>query len=97
MSGTSAARCNINIKDTALKHKAILGYLMPAHVLTGCDTVSYIWGIGNATVLSVLKGEYTLSKLGCLQEQMSDVNAESSRFIAAFYGYPDAADMSQLR
>ena len=54
MSGTNAARSSSCIKSTALLNTDILTHLLPAHVLTGCDTVSYIWGIGKSTVVKAL-------------------------------------------
>ena len=45
MRGTNLSRSNANIKATVKKHINILQDLLPAHCLTGCDAVSYIFGI----------------------------------------------------
>ena len=97
MSGTNAARSSSCIKFTALLNTDILTHLLPAHILTGCDTVSYIWGIGKSTVVKALKTGLTLSKLGCLQEPMVDVISEATKFISACYGYPGETSMTDLR
>lgn len=64
MSGTSSKRKCANVKATAEKHIDIFNNVLPAHVLSGCDTVSSLWGTGKGTVLKVLKsGKKSLIKL----------------------------------
>ena len=47
-------RSVVDIKATSDKYKDIIDYLPGVHVLTGCDTSSYLYGIGKATALKVL-------------------------------------------
>ena len=46
MVGTSHGRSVVNIRDTAPKHACVITPVLTAHVLSGWDTVSYLWGIG---------------------------------------------------
>ena len=49
-------------------------------MLSWCDTVSCLWGIGKVTVLKVLKsGEKSLSKLGNTEERDDDINFLSAQ------------------
>ena len=98
MIGTSSARKCADIKATAEKHANIIGSLLPAHVLSGCDTVSSLWGIGKGTVLKVLKsGKKSLNKLGETQEHFDEIMFESTAFIASCYGFQYESDMTSLR
>ena len=97
MTGTSATRSSVDIKATVETHADIIGDLLPAHVLSGCDTVSYLWGIGKGTVVKILKSKKTLRKLGNLEEQMPNVMCEATKFIAACYGFPLEDNMTSLR
>ena len=53
MIGSSAGRACVDIKATVEKHMDIIDNVLPAHVLSGCDTVSRSYGIGKGTVLKV--------------------------------------------
>ena len=64
MDNHCAGRTIIDIRQSALKHKHITKYMPAVHALTGCDTVSYLFGIGKATALKVLMGEHHLIELG---------------------------------
>ena len=67
-------------------------------MISGCDTVSSLWGIGKGTVLKVLKpGEKWLNKLGNTEEHFDDVKDQCTSFVASCYGYPRASDMISLR
>ena len=93
MAGTSQGRTSVDIKATADKYKHIIPDLLAAHVLSGCDTVAYLWGIGKATVVKVLSSGKTLMKLGDQQMEMTDVMTEATKFVAACYGVPGSADI----
>lgn len=97
LSGTSPSRSSTDIKATAEKHIDILEDLLPAHVLSGCDTVSCIWGIGKSTAIKTLKSGLTLRKLGCQEELIADIIAEATKFVASCYGFPRETDMTTLR
>ena len=55
---------NDHIHQTALKHKHITKCLPAVHALTGCDTVSCMFGIGKTTALKELMGRHHLIELG---------------------------------
>lgn len=97
MVGTSATKSSVDIKATVEMHADIIGDLLPAHALSGCDTVSYLFGIGKTTVIKVLKSKRTLTKLGVTEELMSNIAYEATKFIAACYGFPNEEDMTSLR
>ena len=62
MSGTSAGRVVIDIKATTAKHRTIVDQLLPAHALSGCDTVSQLYGIGKGTVMKMINSHHSLRK-----------------------------------
>ena len=42
MVGTSHGRSVVDIRATAHKHAGFISQVLPAHVLSGCDTVAYL-------------------------------------------------------
>ena len=66
MESPCAGRMIVDIRQTSLKHKNIAKYLPAVHTLPGCDTVSYLFGIGKTTALKALMGGDHLSSLGQL-------------------------------
>ena len=97
MSGTSAGRVVVDIKATTTKHITIADQLLAAHALSGCDTVSQLYGIGKGTVLRVIKSHHTLNCLGKVTQDMDKVIAEANEFISACYGSHVTGDMSSIR
>ena len=72
--------------------------MLAAHVISGCDTVSTLYGIGKGTVLKILKSRNkTLNKLGNTEEPFGEVMQQCTAFISSCYGYPNENDMSSLR
>ena len=68
------------------------------HVLSGCDTVPMMSGIGKIGALNVLKkNPDLLSALGDLHAPISDVIDEAKSFVARCYGFNDCQDMSEIR
>ena len=51
--------CSLVIVGTAQKHVNFITQVFPAYVLSGCDTVAYLWGIGKGTVVKILKKKAT--------------------------------------
>ena len=70
MPGTSTKRTAIDIKATTHVNTDIAHQLLPAHALSGRDTVSPLYVIGKGTVLKVLCLPLTLSSLGQLDVPM---------------------------
>ena len=58
-------------------------YLPAVHALMGCDTVSYLFGIGKATALKALMGGNHLNVLGQLGADEDNLISEATAFIAA--------------
>ena len=85
MESPCAGRTIIDIRQTALKHKHITTYLPAVHALTGCDTVSYLFGIGKATALKVLLGGQHLIELGQQGADEGKLISEATTFVAACY------------
>ena len=98
MMGTSSGRKCADIKATVEKHEDIIEDILPAHVLSGCDSVSALWGIGKGTVFSVLKsGKKHLNTLGITTKNDESVILQSVAFIASCYGHQNETDMTALR
>ena len=83
MESPIAGRSVIDIGASAAHHTEVVNHLPAAHALTGCDTVSYIYGIGKVTALKVLTSGMTLNVLGQHDADMDDVVSEATSFIAA--------------
>ena len=60
---------NDHIRQTALKHKHIITYMPAVHALTGCDTVSCMFGMGKATALNELMSGHDLIELGQTEQK----------------------------
>ena len=80
---TSSSRIHIDIQATARAHKDILGDLLQAHALTGCDTVSNFYGIGKSKMVSVLESGVSIIDLGSSDNPMESIITQSTSFIAA--------------
>ena len=56
----------IDIGQTVLEQSDVMPHLLSLHVISGCDTVSKIHGIGKTTALGVLKSGHVPPPLGNL-------------------------------
>ena len=61
---------NDHIRQTALKHKHIITYMPVVHGLTGCDTVSCMFGMEKATALNELMSGHDLIELGQTEQKI---------------------------
>ena len=86
MVGTSHGRSVVDNRATAQKHAGFITQVLPAHVLSGCDTVTYLWGIGKGTVVKIRKNGYQLRRLGDLSAAVTDAITEATELYAASYG-----------
>jgi hypothetical protein len=83
-----------NLGDT------LCSQLLGAHAITGCDTVSYPFGKGKASVLKTLKvGNFPglFTALGEEGATKTDLMAVGQQFFAALYGQPTETSMTQAR
>ena len=74
--------------------------LLGAHAITGCDTVSYPFGMGKASVLKTLKeGDFPglFDVLGEEDAPQEDLMAVGEQFFVALYGQPSGSSMTQAR
>lgn len=82
---------------TAKQHADITCQLLAAHALTGCDTVGFMWGIGQAKAVIVLSSGYKLLKIDNPDMAMDEVLQEATHFAARCYGYVSSENMSSTR
>ena len=87
----------LDIKLTQAKHKEIVTNLLPAHAISGCDTVACYLGIGKGRVIKHLKEGCDLSAIGNVDAPLQQVIDQATRFISASYGMKDSTDMSHTR
>ena len=64
MIATSTSRTSVDIKATTEKHPDIDDNILAAHVLSGCDIVSSLWGVRKGTLIKVLRTGKKLETLG---------------------------------
>ena len=77
----------------------VCSQLLGAHAITGCDTVSYPFGMGKASMLDTEGGRlpglfYGLGEEGASQE---DLMAVGKQLFVALYGQPSGSSMTQAR
>ena len=87
----------IDIDKTVENHDDIVADLLPAHAISGCDTVACYFGIGKGAVVKVLKTGFHFNFLGNSKSRMEDVFTEASNFILSCYGIKNASSMSEAR
>ena len=71
--------------------------LLPAHAISGCDTVACYLGIGKGRVIKHLKEGCDLSAIVNVDAPLQQVLDQAVRFISACYGMEDSTDMSHTR
>jgi len=92
-----AGRQILDIKATSQQQGGNSEQLLAIHAMTGCDTVSYMWGIGKATALKQMRLGHLLPSLGDPEAEMNEVVSEATRFIGACYGSKQTSNMSAIR
>ncbi|MES9884531.1 MAG: hypothetical protein ABW185_27110 [Sedimenticola sp.] len=97
MAGTSQGRTVVDIPETVDKESEIVPHLLAAHAVSGCDTVSYLFGIGKGTVIKTLKAGRKLELMGHVDSEVKDIVAEATTFIAGCYGVTGETNMSDVR
>ena len=95
---TSSKTRNVaNIRATERKHEEILRHILPLHALTGCDTVSSIYGVGNVKAVKILQTGHVPPPLGNGQIYIETIVSGATEFIAACYGSKCSGTLSQIR
>ena len=90
--------CFLDIKETAKKHNGIIQNLLPAHALSGCDTVASYFGVGKGTVIKILKQlRHDLSVIGNINAPIEDIIHQANAFISACYRVNDSNNMTSTR
>ena len=72
-------------------------HLLPLHALTGCDTVSSIYGVGKVKAVKALQKGYVPPPMGKEQIYIEIIVSGSTEFTAACYGSKCNGTMSQTR
>ena len=76
----------VDLKATVQKYERIIPSLLAGHALTGCDTVAACFGVGNGTMLKILKGDVTLDAIGDIDGNWTNIMEQATKFIAFCYG-----------
>ena len=91
-------RTVIDINASVDNNRAIMGHLLAAHGLTGCDTVAIYHGIGKGKALKVLRSNtHSLSKVGDITTSLPDVLRQATPFMLSCYGHPECDSMTAAR
>lgn len=91
-------RTVIDINASVDNNRAIMGHLLAAHGLTGCDTVAIYHGIGKGKALKVLRlNTHSLSKVGDITTSLLDVLRQATPFMLSCYGHPECDSMTAAR
>ena len=81
-----SGRAVIDIAATVQKLKDIISELLPAHALSGCDTVAMCHGIGKGKMLKVVQSRCSLSLLGDVHAHiMEDIMKQATAFMCKCY------------
>ena len=78
----------------------VCSQLLGAHAITGCDTVSYPFDKGKASILKTLKGGDFPGLFDVLGEEgasQEDLMADGEQFFVALFGQPSGSSMTQAR
>lgn len=82
MECTSSKRSEIDIGATAKQHVDIVPDILAARALSGCDTVTHLWGIGKSTVIKFLNKSCTFESFENPNGDIEDITAAATVFAA---------------
>ena len=98
LKSTQAGRAFIDVTATVRKLRDLIAGLLPAHALSGCDTVPMCRGIGKSKMLKALKAKkYSLNLLGAVNADMEDVINQATVFMCKCYSMSNTASMTKAR
>ena len=90
-------RTVVDIGKTVQNHSEIVEGILPAHALSGCDTVASYFGIEKANVFKTLRSGHSLNLLGAPRHSMESVIQQAPSFISACYEQTNCSTMSETR
>ena len=97
MQACSGQRNVICLNDVVERHRNIIGHILAAHALTGCDTTSALSGIGKSRMFNALsKFKGSLVAIGDEHAQQDDVFKQCDQFVASLYS-KEASTTNGLR
>ena len=95
---TQSNRAFIDIPASVQSLQNIVPQLLPAHALSGCDTVAMCHGIGKTKMLkAVQSSKCSISLLGDLNAPMEDIIKQATDFMCRCYNNLDATTMTEAR
>ena len=99
LQSTQTGRAFIDVTATVLKLRDdVILQLLPAHPLSGCNTVPMCHGIGKSKMLKVvMAGKYSLSLLGNVNANMEDIIKQATAIMCRCYYVEGAATMTEAR
>ena len=92
-----AGRTVCDIKASAAKNVGRTKQYVRAHVLSGCGSLSQLYGIGKGKVVKAIQNYVYLNKLGDIHESFGNVYNECEQLMLACYGAQKSASMSAAR
>ena len=92
----SGVRKLINIKKSVNAKQHIMQSLVALHAISGCDTVSMMFGIGKVKSLKVVE-KVPLVHIGEVNAELEEVIDEGKRFVAKCYGQVETSSSKNRR
>ncbi len=71
-------RAVVDIGKTKERHMDIITEVLPAHALSGCDTVAAYFGIWKGTALNAVRAGHSVSHLGNLDSNITLVISQAT-------------------
>lgn len=96
MQSSVYGRACIDIPETVKTHPVLIPQVLAIHGISGCDTVAACYGIGKTIAVTVSKKGFLLNSLGVVDALWSDVEKETTEFMAAAYN-ESGETMSECR
>ena len=98
LQSTQIGRAFIDVTATVQKLRDLIPELLPAHALSGCDTVPMCHGIGKTKMLEAVKADKcNLSLLGDVNANMQDITKQATAFMCRCYHVTNATTMTEAR
>ena len=90
-------RTVVDIGKTVLANRNIVRELLPAHAISGCDTVAAYYEVGKGKVVKALQAGYSIDMLGDFSYSEENVLEQATKFISSCYSRPGISDMTVCR